>query len=121
MVVPSYQEGFCIPAMDSLGFGNPIICNDVGGLRDYVSFSNGALIINQNAPITGMHTTFPWLSNGFETWKEINIVSLGLQMRYFYESRDQYYMQNLRQHAKETPKRFSYEIIGGLIKDTLNA
>lgn len=112
-VMPSFGEACCIPAMDAIGFGNDIIANNVGGLKDLVSnyFPYNETIGNKKSPTTGMHSTLPFLSTGLETWQEIDITDLMRNMRKSYSNKRDKKPCNLEYN--------SYSYVGNLIKDVL--
>lgn len=116
-VMPSFGEAWCIPAMDAIGFGKPVIATNVGGLTAMINPPiNGLTIPWQAEPIMGIQDTFNNYMTGFDSWASIDKCSLKNCMRQIYERRDRFNPNEI----KNTIKRFSYENIGNLIKRLLN-
>lgn len=114
-VMPSHGEAMCLPALDALAVGNPVLCSDVGGLRDIINEDNGILISGQQAPVEGMMDTFPELSTGFETWFDINVPELSRQMRYAYDN----YKALDKEKIKSSVVKFHHQQIGNRILEVL--
>lgn len=116
-VMPSHGEAWCIPAMDALGYGNPVISTYGTGMDDFVvDGENGFIAESSLEPCFGMSDTFTWLNTGWENWRSVNIESLKKNMRKCYEELD----KKIKQHAAETPNKFSYEVVGNRIKELLS-
>lgn len=122
-VMPSHGEAMCLPAMDALAVGNPIICSKTGGLKDLVELGiksdnagNGLLVPGQQVPVEGMLDTFNDLSTGFETWFDISVPQLRNAMRSVYEG----YKYYDKEHIKSTVTKFSHQNIGNRILEVLS-
>lgn len=117
-VCPSFGEAWCIPAFEALGYGNPVICTDVGGMAEYVNFDNGYPCDYHKENVFGMTDTFPDIFTGRESWYSINIDELRHSMRLAYENNKGNFDAK-RLHAKKTAYKYSYESIGKQIKELL--
>lgn len=116
-VMPSYAEAFCIPAMEAMAMGNPVIANDCGGMSDYLSNNCGSLIKNREQPIYNMLDTFNELGTGHETWSSIDIIELGKEMRRMYENPR--ICKEYGERGIDRSYDFSYQNIGNKIKELL--
>ena len=118
MVVPSYGEAWCLPAHDALGFGNPVIGTNTGGLKDLIrSGSNGLLVDAAKDDVFGITDTFDDIFTAKEKWDVINTKELRRYMRNIYSMKGLYNI--LSQNAKKSVEQFSYEKIGNRIKELL--
>ncbi len=119
-VCSSYGEAWCIPAMDALGYGNPVICTDIGGPSEFVNFDNGYPCGYHKEPVFGMTDTFGDIFTGREQWYSIDIDELRHSMRLAYEQYTNDVNWNAkREHARKTVQKYSYEAIGNQIKELL--
>lgn len=120
-VMPSYGEAWCIPAFDAMGFGKTPICTNTGGMKDFIG-NGGFLIDGQKEPVYDMSGFFD-LNNGKESWISIGIDSLKKQMREvfnLYRSNKKEY-KKLQENGLKRSQEYSYEKIGNLIKEILDA
>jgi len=53
-VMPSFAEGWCLPAFDAMAMGNTPICSNIGGIRDFMNNAHGTLIAVQPQPVFGV-------------------------------------------------------------------
>lgn len=112
-VMPSYGEAWCLPAMDALGFGNPVIANSFGGMADYVNKENGWLLDYQLEPVFGLTETFQDMFTGLENWGNPNLSQLRSYMREAYANKDTYTAKSDK--AIETPYNYTYEKVGQIM------
>lgn len=111
-VMPSFGEGWCIPAFDAAGFGNFVIANDCGGLSDFVKmYDNGTLISNTCQPVVGYDAVFDEMNTGRDFWKAIDISELTRYMKYVFNKQ--------KKDTKEFVNNWSYENVGKLMKRKL--
>ena len=115
-VMPSYGEGWCIPAFNAMGMGKTPICTEVGGINSYLS-GGGIFVDSFLEPVFGMNDTFPDLFMGNEDWKQVNISSLRKAMRLIYENKE--YRENCSEYGMNKIYDFSYNKIGSLMKEVL--
>lgn len=113
-VMPSCGEGWCMPAMDALGFGNPVICGDAAGIDFVEDGRNGfyadmveAPVVHTNAPLTDLYT-------GWENWHKIDVQSLRHQMREaFHLFRDEpKTWEKMKDNARSVPEYWNMENVG---------
>lgn len=116
-VAPSFGEAWCIPAFDALGFGNPVIANDVGGLSEFVNNRNGWLVSNTIEPVFGMKDTFHDIFTGRENWNNICVNDLRRCMREAYEDKESFLDKKIK--ATKSVNKFGYEDVGNYIKELL--
>tara|TARA_R110000824_G_scaffold177357_6_gene356709 strand:+ start:2185 stop:3315 length:1131 start_codon:yes stop_codon:yes gene_type:complete len=89
-VMPSFGEGWCMPAFDAMAMGNTPIVNNIGGMREFINDENGWLVKNTKEPVFGMgDTSFPKMFTGRENWWSIDIIDLMRCMREAYENNEE--------------------------------
>lgn len=138
-VMPSYGEGWCIPAFDAMGFGKPVVYTEETGMATYlgpcgptsvnrppgyvhshkypVNFG-GYGVKSRTQPIFGMQQfTFSDLYTADDNWEEIDILDLRKQMRKAYEDKEDY--QQRSEWGMQNVYKFSYEIVGEHFKQVL--
>lgn len=117
-VTTSHGEGWSIPAMDALGFGNPVLAPTGCAFDDYVP--TPMLFNTYKSPCFGLTDTFSELYTGRGNWLETDIDSLRKKMRVIYESsKIENSWSEMRELMKTIPEKYSFEKIGKLIKETL--
>lgn len=118
-VMPSYGESWCIPAFDSVGFGNQVIYNNVGGMRELSEENIGEPISNVLEPIFDMQEgTFPELFLSDEEWRNIDINELRGAMRQVYKLGKEEKEKN-KEDGLNFIERYSFEKIGKQMKKLL--
>lgn len=113
-VMPSFGEGWCLPAFDAMAMGKTPICTNVGGMRDFIEINNnyaGWLVDCNPEPCFGMaDCAVPELYTGMENWWNIEVNALAGMMRLAYE------MEETRKERAscgiDRAYDFSYEVIG---------
>ena len=58
-VMPSSGEACCIPALEAMGFSNPVITNRNTGTTQYVNNKNGWLVDSHEVPLVISDTPIP--------------------------------------------------------------
>ena len=120
-VMPSYGEAWCIPAFDAMGFGNPPICTDVGGMADFMDDGEGILVSSREEPVFGMIETFDDLYTANETWQSIDPLGLQAAMRETYNNSNSTDVHEaIKEKGRKRVEEYSYESIGNLIKKALD-
>jgi len=117
-VMPSFGEAWCIPAFDAMGFGKTPICTNIGGMADFIG-SGGFLIEGRMEPVYGMMNTLPNIFTPNEDWCSIDIQGLMSAMRHVYENSEK--LENMRKAGLAQAYEYSYQKIGTLMKETINA
>lgn len=103
LVMPSFAEGFCLPAFDALSVGNKVIGNSVGGLRDMRRYGLTP-VHNKMVPVSKMRNLFTNVFTSWEKWYEIDLDELCSALNYWYR----------HSSDEKTPKRieeFSYDSV----------
>jgi glycosyltransferase involved in cell wall biosynthesis len=117
-VTTSCGEAFCMPALDALGFGNPVITTKGIGTNDFVSHTTNGYIVNStNVPVIVKDPPIADLYTARETFKKIDVLELRRAMRKIYENNKEFQLTQIS--AKETVKEFSYEKVGQKIWEIL--
>lgn len=113
--MPSFGEGWCIPAFDAMGFGKKVVATETGGLTDFLSDYTDARVIKASVePVVGYDVVFNDMHTGLDLWKAVSIRDFGLSMKHFYNTR------NVSHPAHGLRiRKWSYEAIGHLMKENL--
>lgn len=112
----SRAEAFCIPVMDALGFGLPVVSSAHSGL-DYLTDKNAFIVDHYEQPCFNALDTLADLYSGREYWWEARQQSLQAQMRAAYEKRT--LALKRVQAGRETIKDYSLERVGQIYKKEL--
>ena len=76
--MPSRGEGFCIPALEAMAIGIPVIYTEGTGMDD---FCYGSAVKSNQSPCFGAMSTLDYLYTANENWREIDIEHLMVCMR----------------------------------------
>lgn len=114
----THGEGWSIPSFDAMCFGKTPICSNEGGPKEYIVDEDTGKLINGISSICDhSDAAFPNIFTGRESWFTPDEEEVKSAMRFYYENKD-----NInRSKGLETAQCFSYESIGNMIKETLNA
>lgn len=117
-VIPSFGEGWCLPAFDAMGFGNSVIATDSGGLTDFLSYyDRGTVIEAETEPVYAYDKVFEDMHTGHDEWKAVSIKAFGRAMRHEFEHTDKY----TNPFTKiDVVSHYDYKPIGTLMKEKLN-
>jgi glycosyltransferase involved in cell wall biosynthesis len=118
-VSPSYGEGWCLPALDALGFGKTPIVTNWSAFPDYINNNTGWLVNYHLEPVFGMTETFADLYTGQEEWAAVSIQHLRRCMREAYENVE--LRKNKSEAGTDKVYDFSYENVGKLMKGLLES
>lgn len=110
-VSTSYNEGWCMPLFDAMGFGNQVLTNWCDGSADFVPRECTVDSIPDSC--FNMTNTFNDMYTGYETWEKISVPNLIDKMRFQYE----YGERNPAYDLSE----YSYENVGQKMKEYLCA
>ena len=116
-VMPSRGEGFCIPALESMALGLPVISTLNTGLDD---FAYGMKIESHKTPCFGAVDTLPHLDNANSEWYEINYNQLKFAMRSLYMKYTCGELQEEFNRAVDKAKQYDHAVIGEKMKEILN-
>tara|TARA_Y100001963_G_C6764605_1_gene441505 strand:- start:673 stop:1806 length:1134 start_codon:yes stop_codon:yes gene_type:complete len=125
-ICPSHGEAWSIPSFDAMAFGNTPICSNFGGPPEFITedMSTGRLIDGVYASCKCSDSAFPDMFTAKEFWFVPCEHQIRKQMRFYYSR----YKEDPIRHKKESAmaglqsaERFSYENIGQLMKEIINA
>jgi glycosyltransferase involved in cell wall biosynthesis len=117
-VSPTHGEGWSIPAFEAMCYGKTPICSNEGGPKEYIDPNNkntGWLVNGVNDVCNHSDPAFPDIFTGREEWFHPSESEIKKAMRFYYEN---------RVSSKDgilSGERFSYENVGQIIKDHINA
>jgi glycosyltransferase involved in cell wall biosynthesis len=118
MVNTTHGEGWSIPSFDAMCFGKTPICSNEGGPKEFIKDKNtGTLISGIYSVCEHSDSAFPNIFTGRESWFVPDEEEIKSAMRFYYENKDSID----RNKGLENAKQFSYENVGNLIKELLNA
>jgi glycosyltransferase involved in cell wall biosynthesis len=117
-VGPTHGEGWCIPAFDAMCFGKTPICSNEGGPKEFIDIhdTNTGWLVNGTYGICNHgDPAFPELFTGADEWFVPSESVMKKAMRFYYENR-----KSIDKSAGlKRASIFSYENVGGMIKDEL--
>lgn len=113
-VMPSRGEGFCIPALEAMCLGIPVIYTEGTALSEFCA---GVWVESKNDSCFGGMGSLPNIYTANSEWLEINIKDLQLAMRNAYMRHND---DKLKKECLERSKKYSHENIGNLFKELLN-
>ena len=116
-VMPSRGEAFCIPALEAMMLGVPVIHTKNTGMDD---FCVGEAIESTTTPCFGALSTIPNLDTAKSDWQEINLKELCSTMRKSYLKWNSEEEKDLRQRAKDSSKKYDHATMGHKLKGLLN-
>ena len=116
-VMPSRGEGFCIPALEAMAMGIPVIYTEGTGMDD---FCYGTSVKSSEAPCFGAMSTMEYLYTANEKWREVDVQELMVSMREAFMKRDTGTAAENSRICLERSKEFSHESIGSKLKEILN-
>tara|TARA_R110000751_G_scaffold86231_3_gene171792 strand:+ start:4647 stop:5753 length:1107 start_codon:yes stop_codon:yes gene_type:complete len=118
-VMPSYGEAWCIPALESMALGLPVIHTSETGMDD---FCVGWPVQSRSSRCYLANDSLDDVYTSLTSWREIDIESLASIMRVAYET----YKNNKQEWnkittlAKDKAKDYSVRNIGNIMKELLN-
>lgn len=86
-VLPHRAEGWGMPHMEAMSFGNPVIATRFSGNVDFMNDENSYLVDCGMTPCINMDWYVKWF-NGSMWWAEADLGSLAKHMRDVYENRE---------------------------------
>ena len=116
-VMPSRGEGFCIPALEAMSMGIPVIYTQGTGMDDFCS---GISVKSQESPCFGAMSTLHNMYTANENWMEIDIKSLMFAMRQAFMKRNTSLETEQSHKALKRAAQFSHKEIGLKLKEILN-
>lgn len=116
-VMPSRGEAFCIPALEAMALGLPVIYTQHTGMDD---FCYGTSITARPTPCFGTLTTLPDVDTANSMWNEIDITELASAMRAAFMKWRSPQAAEESETAKEKALEYDHKIIGQKLKELLN-
>lgn len=117
-VLPHRAEGWGMPHMEAMTYGNPVITTGFSGNTDFTNDSNAYLIPAFQTPVTGMSWYVPWY-NGTMWWGEPALNSLAQEMRKVFNDRQGAKEQGLR-GRQSILEKFNTETSAKQFTDAIN-
>lgn len=109
-------EGWGIPQVEAMSVGNPIISTNLGGVHEWLNDDVAHLIPYSMSNVKNMEFA-PWYTTSQE-WADVDVKKLRKAMRETYDNQAAAKKMGL-QARKFVHKRFSYEMVGNLMKNRL--
>lgn len=102
--MPSKAEGFCMPCLESLVCGTPVLSNYFGGQSDYINKENGWLLDKgEMKPATDINRQYydwaNWFNPSVDEWKET--------LRYLFENQAE--VEKRKEKAYDSVKHLTWE------------
>lgn len=116
-VMPSRGEGFCIPALEAMALGLPVLYTSGIGVQDY---AHGISVESHTDDCFGAVDTIPYLDNSNSSWKEISVSKLRFAMRSQYMKWKTEEALKTSQIVMEKALDYDHKKIGESIKEILN-
>lgn len=116
-VMPSRGEAFCIPALEAMALGVPVIYTQDTGMDD---FCVGTSVSAHPTPCFGAVSGLPDLDTSNSTWNEIDVTELGAAMRTAFMKWNTETAAQESEAAKNQALNYDHKIIGQKLKDLLN-
>jgi glycosyltransferase involved in cell wall biosynthesis len=117
-VCTSFGEAWCIPALEAMALGMPVLYTEGTGMDDFCS---GFPIKSESVPCNGAIDTLPNVYTAFSSWQEVDIEDLCIKMRNIYEIHKQTpsEYQELSDTAMKEAQKYSLEETGKKLKELL--
>ena len=116
-VMPSKGEGFCIPALEAMAIGIPVIYTEDTGMDD---FCYGSPVHSNSSPCFGAVSTLDYLYTARENWREIDVKHLMICMRSVFMKWKTEIATQESQEAIKRARKFSHKEVGLKLKEILN-
>ena len=116
-VMPSRGEGFCIPALEAMAMGIPVIYTEGTGMDDFCS---GKAVHSSEVPCFGAMSTIDYLYTANEKWNEIDLEALMFSMRESFMKWKTGLETEESRAAIERAKKYSHKEIGMILKEILS-
>lgn len=111
-VTTSHGEAWCIPALEAMAMGMQVIYPDGSGMAD---FAMGTPVACHTSPCYGAVDSLPEVYSAFDTWQNVNIISLQSAMRSMY-MKYQFGPDIWGYDPKAKAAEFDYKVVGQKLK-----
>ncbi len=112
LISASLGEGFCLPPMQAMALGVPVIVSNVGGCREYSRDDRCTIIEPRGHEIIKVMDNLPQFKN--KKWARITEEGIYLAMKQVLENKNK--IQHKAEMANEfVNNNFTYDIIGNLL------
>lgn len=118
-VSTSHGEAVCLPALDAMGWGRPVIVPQHTGFLEYLNSDCGWFVDTHEDSVFNALDTFGDLMTGRESWFEVSVPSLRRSLRAVYENRVE--REARVYNAQLRLLDFSYKVVGEAMKEALDA
>jgi glycosyltransferase involved in cell wall biosynthesis len=119
-VTASHGEAWCLPAIDALGFGNPVIAPKHGAFKDYIYQNGGVLVDGVESPVFGVDGGPAGLYTADEDWFNVTINSLANAMvRVAIDKNVWLSDENRNKRSRDACLHYSRENVGACLKIAL--
>lgn len=116
-VMPSRGEAGCIPSLEAMALGIPVIWTDGIGIDHAIGMS----VKSYDVPCFGAIETLNDLDTSEATWKEIDVLELSKAMRKMYENMTiKSNRENMSEQCKSQAMKYSQKEIGKKMLEVLN-
>ena len=118
-VMPSYGEAWCIPALESMALGVPVIHTQGTGMDDFCS---GWPVQSRSTRCYLANDSLDNVYTSLTSWQEIDIEALASTMRIAYETykNDKQEWNKMKEMAKQKAQNYSIQKIGQKMKELLD-
>ena len=116
---PTHGEAWSIPSFDAMAYGSTPICSDFGGPKEFIDKDNtstGMCVGGSFDVCQCTDAAFPDIFTGREEWFKPSESEIKKAMRYYYENKDNIDRFAGLKHAE----KFSYEVVGNMMKEYIN-
>lgn len=121
-VMPSYGEGWCIPAFDAMAMGKtPVVTRDAG--FDFITdWHNGVEVNSTEDPCFGMTETFNDIYTCQETMQRVEIQHLKDSMRdiYMLHKNRPEEIERMYSNGLKMAEKYNHQNVGKLMKEALS-
>ena len=118
--MPSRGEAFCIPALEAMALGVPVIYTQDTGMEDFCKGVGSTSITAHPTPCFGATSGLPDLDTANSTWNEIDIPELCSAMRTAFMKWNTEVAAEESEAAKNQALNYDHKVIGQKLKDLLN-
>ena len=116
-VMPSRGEAFCIPALEAMAVGIPVISTKYTGMDD---FCVGQSVNSFSVPCFGAMSTIADLDTARSDWREIDVKELCSAMRTAYSKWNSKEELDIKKSAQQKALKYDHKAMGEYLKGLLN-